>query len=109
MINGFGLFKDLSYLKIKRGFIIRFVLCVSHDFYRQLIREESSLAVLIVFDLSFLISFRRKVCVKRKISRRSTKLMVFPPLQEEKSLCRLPTQSWSHTQIMFATHFAFIM
>ncbi len=33
MINGFGLFKDLSYLKIKRGFIIRFVVYVSNDLH----------------------------------------------------------------------------
>lgn len=37
VINGFGLFKDLSYLKIKRGFIIRFVAC---DFYRKLIGQK---------------------------------------------------------------------
>ncbi len=29
------------------------------------------------------------MCVKSKISRRSMKLMVYRPLQEEKSLCRL--------------------
>lgn len=44
VINGFGLFKDLSYLKIKRGFIIRFVLCVACDFYRKLIGQKRSLA-----------------------------------------------------------------
>ncbi len=76
---------------------------------RHLIGQKSRLAGLIVSDVLFICPVRRKVCVKRKISRRIMKLMAYLPLQEEKSLCRLPKQCCSHTQIMLASHFTSIM